>query len=84
MSKVIEYEYVTGGPLKGGQPASKGGANAPAPPPPLIETLCVLSGLTVAINALIQVWLWPYKLSTTRSVAQSAFYNLRIKLSLRS
>ena len=25
MSNVIEYEYVTGGRLKGGQPASKGG-----------------------------------------------------------
>ena len=35
MSNVIEYEYVTGGPLKGGQPASKGGgANAPPPPRP--------------------------------------------------
>ena len=39
MSNVIEYEYVTGGPLKGGQPASKGGANAPPPFPPLKETL---------------------------------------------
>ena len=34
MSNVIEYEYVTSGPLKGGQPASKGGANAPPPPAP--------------------------------------------------
>ena len=30
---------MTGGPLKGGQPASKGGANAPPRPPPLKETL---------------------------------------------
>ena len=40
MSNVIEYEYVTGGPLKGEQPASKGGRMLPPPtPPPLNETL---------------------------------------------
>ena len=33
MSNVIEYEYVTGGPLKGGQPASKGGRMLPPAPP---------------------------------------------------
>ena len=38
MSNVIEYEYVTGGPLKGRQPASKGGRMLP-PAPPLKETL---------------------------------------------
>ena len=39
MSNVIEYEYVTSGPLKGGQPASKGGRMLPPAPPPLKETL---------------------------------------------
>ena len=34
MSNIIEYEYVIGGPLKGGQPASKGGRMLPPPPPP--------------------------------------------------
>ena len=39
MSNVIEYEYVTGGPLKGGSQLPRGGgggggANAPPPPPP--------------------------------------------------
>ena len=35
MSNVIEYEYeyVTGGPLKGGQPASKGGGGGRMLPP---------------------------------------------------
>ena len=33
MSNAIEYEYVTGGPLKGGQPASKGGRMLPPAPP---------------------------------------------------
>ena len=33
MSNVIEYEHVTGGPLKGGQPASKGGRMLPPAPP---------------------------------------------------
>ena len=36
MSNVIEYEYVTGGPLEVGQPASKGGECSPHP---LKETL---------------------------------------------
>ena len=48
MSNVIEYEYVTGGPLKGGgQPASKGGGGggrmlslAPPPPPERNPDLC--------------------------------------------
>ena len=33
MSNIIEYEYVIGGPLKGGQPASKGGRMLPPAPP---------------------------------------------------
>ena len=42
MSNIIEYEYVIGGPLKGGQPASKGGRMLP-PRPPLKETLDTVS-----------------------------------------
>ena len=48
MSNEIEYEYVTGGPLKGGQPASKGGRMLPSPtPPPPKETLQDISVASV-------------------------------------
>ena len=49
MSNVIEYEYVTSGPLKGGAASFQGGANAP-PRPPLKETLHKTAHIQSAIS----------------------------------